>query len=66
VNLRNRKKGREQKDEENKTVCKQLTIDQKKWVTLTYYSKLVKHITKVFNDTNVHIPYKISSTLEKS
>jgi hypothetical protein len=34
-NFCNTKKGREQKDEENKTVCKQPTIDQEKLFTFT-------------------------------
>jgi hypothetical protein len=39
------KKGRERKDAENETLCKQPRIDQKKWVTFTYYGKEIKHIT---------------------
>jgi hypothetical protein len=62
----NKKKGREKKYEENKTVCKQPTIDQKKLVTFTYYGKEVKCTTKLVNDTNVQIPHKTNSTLEKS
>jgi hypothetical protein len=65
-NFRNRKKGREQKDEENKTVSKQSTIDQKKLVNFTYYGKEVKRITKLFNYTNVRIPYETNNNLEKS
>lgn len=52
------KKGREQKDAENETLCKQPTIDQKKWGTFTYYGKEIKHITKIFNDTNVQMHTK--------
>jgi hypothetical protein len=65
-NFRNRKKGKEQKDEENKTASKQPTVDQKKMVIFTYYVKEVKRIIKFFGYTNVRISYESNNNLEKS
>jgi len=60
-----KKTGREQRDKHNKTTSKQPPTDLKKWVSFTYYSKVVKHIRKLFKNTNVLITQKNNYILRK-
>ena len=37
----------------------------KKWITFEYHSPIIKKITNIFKNTNLHITYRVSNTTHK-
>jgi hypothetical protein len=51
------------KDKRTKTNETQERQIQKKWVTFTYHSPLIRKVTNLFNNTEVRIAFKATNTI---
>ena len=54
------------KDKQNKTndmQAEQIQKKQKKWITFTYHSPLIRKVTNLFRNTEIHIAFKTTNTI---
>ena len=51
------------KDKRTKTNDTQERQVQKKWVTFTYHSPIIRRVTNLFNNTEIHIAFKATNTI---
>ena len=53
-------KNRDKRSKINETQEKQV---QKKWVTFTYHSPIIRTVTNLFNNTEVRVTFKATNTI---
>jgi len=51
------------KDKRTNTNATQERQVEKKWVTFTYHSPIIRRVTNLFNNTEIRIAFKVTNTI---